>query len=877
MLRKRCDLGTVVTLAGGSIMTHVIESLASSAIVDGAAPDDVPPAPDALVRRRLHEAFDRCRGGDLLVVAGPAGSGKTTALATWAAGIAGGARIAWLALDPLDADPAAFWASLITAVRRAVGEEDAELPWPETVGALAQELASLRHPLVIVLDNGEHVGGSSGILSALLSHDLPQMRLVVATREAPAAHLSRLRLIGRLVEVGPDELAVTPREAAQFWSPRGHTLTPAEATALVERTGGLAAGICSPDVHSAGFADILADFLRAELLGRLPADMRDFLLRCSLLDDVEAGSAHAVTGRRDAARLVEHLRRERHLLVRASDDPDRLRLRRPYAEFLRDEARLLLTEDVPEVHARAAQYYADHDRPEAALRHAAASGRPGLAADVAVRVAAPLVLGAARDVFLGLAGWLPARDAVRHPETATALALAAAARDDAHTAGAYARLARERFGEVTAERRLPMQAALCLGDLLLARQQEDATAIGVASAALFDLLDATVPGLIPAAGPMRAIAAECLGSAALWGGDLDLARSNLETATVLTGRYGLSSASVAALGGLALLHALRGDVGQAAQLAYARDPAGSGVPPAYRRPARLARGLVLWLRGSAADALIGVGTEPGDAEDRPSARAVGLVRARILLTLGNVAAAREALSAAGPATGPSLLDDWRAVTTAELHLAEGRPAKAVTAAGYAMRDGRTPLDSHACVVAARAHLAEGELSAAARILEAVHRTSASAGPWAQVDAWLTESLIADRLGHEGAVRIAIGTALVVADVDGLVAPFTEAGDEVGVLLDRNRDLIATYPLLGVRLDAVRPAAAPNTDRLLEELTDRELAVLRYLPSLLTVRDVAAELSVSQNTVKTHVRSIYRKLSVGTRRDAVGRARRLGLL
>ncbi|NUR74492.1 MAG: hypothetical protein HOU81_27095 [Hamadaea sp.] len=849
-------------------MTHVIDNVAS-ATVDSSAP----PAA-GLLRPRLHEAFDRGAAGDLLVVTGPPGSGKTTALAMWAADVATTAQIAWLSLGPLHSDPAFFWTSLTTAVSRATGDLDQ----PESVGALAHSLGRLRQPLVIVFDNGEHLRRSTGTVSALLSHDLPQVRVVFATREAPAAHLSRLRLIGRLTEVGPDDLAFSPREAAQFWSLRDRALTPAEAAALVERTGGLAAGVCAPDAHTTGFTEVLADFLRAELLGRLPADQRDFLLRCSLLDDVDARSAEAVTGRRDAARLLDHLRREHHLLVRPTENPDRLRLRRPYAAFLRDEAGLLIAEHVADVHARAAQHYTEHDRPEAALRHAAASGRAELAAEVGVRVAAPLVLGGARDVFLDLATWMPAREAVRHPETATVLALAAAARDDAHTAGAYARLARERFGEVAAERRLPMQAALCLGDLLLARQSEDVEAIGLALTALLELLDATVPGLVPSADGMRAIAAECLGHAALWSGDLDLARSSLETAAVHCGRQELGLAAGAALGGLALVHALRGDVGQAAQLAYARELAAVEVPPAYRQPARLARGLVLWLRGSAADALTVAAAEPGDADDRPSAYAMSLVRTRILLTLSDLPAAREALTLAGPATGPSLLDDWRAVATAELHLAEGRPAKAVTAASYAMRDGRTPLDSHACVLAARAHLADGELNAAARILEAVHRSSAGAGPWAQVNAWLAESLVADRLGHEGAVRIALGTALVIADVDGLVAPFSEAGSEAQALLDRNRDLVADYPLLSVRLDAVRPAATANGgDRLLEELTDRELAVLRYLPSLLTVRDVAAELSVSQNTVKTHVRSIYRKLSVGTRRDAVGRARRLGLL
>ena len=850
-----------------------------------------PAQQDALARPRLREALDRVQEGDLIVVSGPAGAGKTTALTTWTAEISADARIAWLTLHPFDADPAIFWAALVTAVRQAIGVQDESggPPTPDPIGIaqLAGEIRRQPAPLMIIIDNGEYLAGSAGIVSALLRAELPTLRVAFATRYAVPAPLSQLRLFGRLVEIGADELAFTPREAAELWAMHGRTLTPAEATALVEQTGGLAAGVCAPHAvlgagPGAGLADVLDDFLRAEVLAPLPAGLRTFLLRCSLVDVLDVGLAEALTGRQDAARLLESLRRERHLLVRCADDPQQLRLRRPFRDFLRREATLLLAADAGSVHAAAARWHAEHDRPEDALRHAMDAALPELMAGVTVRVAAPLVLGGARDLLLGLPGRLPARDAMNHPETAASLALAAAARDDAHGAAAYAGLALRRLHDLPCERRLPVQAVLRLCDLLLARQHEDAVAIRDTAARLFTLLDSAVPGLIPAAPALRAIGTECLGAASFWEGDLDQARASWESAAADGRRHGLELTCAAALDGLALLHGLRGDVGQAAQLAYAHRPIAGDVPPAYALPVRMARGLVQWLRGASGDALEILGDlgDLGEWAGLPSARASQLVRARILLGRGDLAAARTAVAAAAGSPQPSLLDDWRDVTQGELHLREGHPAKALAAAQRAARPVGTPLACQAGILAARAQLAGGELAAATHLLEEVHRTSSMAGPWAQVSAWLTEGRLADRLGHDGAVRIAIGTALVIADIDGLVAPFAEAGDEVVALLDRNRDLVSDYPLLALRLQAALPATAAAhapADRLLEAPTDRELAILRYLPSLLTVRDIAAELSISQNTVKTHLRSIYRKLAVGTRRDAVGRARHLGLL
>ena len=186
----------------------------------------------------------------------------------------------------------------------------------------------------------------------------------------------------------------------------------------------------------------------------------------------------------------------------------------------------------------------------------------------------------------------------------------------------------------------------------------------------------------------------------------------------------------------------------------------------------------------------------------------------------------------------------------------------------------------ATVVTAQAHLAGDAAAHATSLLTRLHREQPELGPWVRVEAWLVQALAADRLGHDGAVTIALTEALSTAATEDLFAPFLNAGTPLATLLSGHRDLLAAHAGFGQRLGDLLPlpAAEPRDDpAVLEPITEREAVVLRYLPTLLTTKDIAGELSVSPNTIKSHLRSLYRKLAVGTRRQAVQHARKLGLL
>jgi LuxR family maltose regulon positive regulatory protein len=185
------------------------------------------------------------------------------------------------------------------------------------------------------------------------------------------------------------------------------------------------------------------------------------------------------------------------------------------------------------------------------------------------------------------------------------------------------------------------------------------------------------------------------------------------------------------------------------------------------------------------------------------------------------------------------------------------------------------------VVQATLRLAQDDPERAAAALAAI---SAGASPfdnprW-EIQALLLKASAEDALGDTGASSRALERALELAEPDGLLLPFLL--HPTPELLERHSRLRSTHASLVSEilnlLAGHAPAARPeDAEPLQEPLTDAELRVLRYLPTNLRGPDIAAELFVSPNTIRTHLRDVYAKLGVHSRADAVKRARELGLL
>ncbi|WP_374102242.1 LuxR C-terminal-related transcriptional regulator [Micromonospora sp. U21] len=915
----------------------------------------VPPEP-VVARPRLLRRLDEGSAGPVTLVAAPAGWGKTTLLASWvrlADGTGAGPGPAWVSVEAGD-DGDRLWAYLAAALRAATGPTDGGLaapvpdrpPRPDQLELLAAALAALDRPVLLVLDDLHRVADPAALtgLEFLLRHAEQRLHVVVGARAGLPLALHRLRLAGELTEIGPDELAFTDDEVADLLTAHGAPLPAAALHRLGERTGGWPAALRiaalalrgQPDperwvAQFGGDQPEIAGYLQEEVLAAIdPAD-RDLLRRTALAETVCADLAEALTGRDDAGRALADLAGAGGLLHRQESRPPWYRCDPLLADLLRAELARLPTDELRELHARAADWYAGDGRPVDGLRHALAAGRWDRAGDLFV-AQWPELTRYDPEPVTGPTPASPPPEVVRaDPEVALACAAERAYAGDLPAATGHLRAAAGYADGLPVPRRdrfLRLATAL---ELTLARLAGDATEVRAAAARLLRTRPAgaaptVVPGAAPSGAPspaptpnhalaagtgsaaedadLRAFTGTALGLVELAAGALPDAR--FVRARAAAREAGRPRTELVGASRSALLLAVRGDLRAAEQAA--RDAL--GVPPcrgwscrldcAY---AHLALAVVALHRDQpeeaaanlalAAPATGPVGssrTESGDEwpagpPAEPVAAAVAaLCRAHLYRDAGD------------PAAGQRLLVRARESLTGRPAAAELanllRAAEAELRAERGDLDGARDLladvtddraDPALAVTLARVELRSGDIGAAGRALPDWQESPAATWPLpVRLDAGLLDAVLAERGGDGRRAGRILEQVLDLAGPQGCRRVFTRAEPPVRDLLAAHLDAgTAHFSLVsdlvrGAEQTTARPPAEPG-GTLDEPLTERELTILRYLQSILSNVEIASELSLSVNTVKTHVRNIYRKLDATRRREAVRRARELRLI
>ncbi|MEV7975636.1 LuxR C-terminal-related transcriptional regulator [Streptomyces sp. NPDC086519] len=865
----------------------------------------LPARPATFVRRaRLTDHLDQALDTPLTLVNGAAGAGKTLLVADWAAGL--GQPVAWLTGEVGDRQPGVFWAYVLQALHSAgVPLSAGAGPGPGPAGpvdhrllaCLAAELSGRDRPVVLVLDEFHRPATRENAeqLEFVLHHAGNGLRLVLVSRTEPLLPLHRYRASAAVTEIRNDELAFTPEEAADLLARHGLRL-PAPATrALVERTGGWAAGLrlsalaarqsTDPETYLKEFEagrSTIADFLLAEVLGTQPAQTQDLLLRVSVLDRFRPELAEALTGRPGAESLLAGLCRQNSFVEDLGHSW--YRLHPLFGEILRVHLRARLPGLEPELHRRAARWLRDFGAVPQALTHGAAAGDWEFTAGVFVD---DLAIG---QLFTGLrADHLRAFFSGMDPQaTGAAADLVRAARElserDLDHGLAHLGHAEEQLpaGPAADASRLSCTLLESLAARLTGApgRAEQATATAAR-------LRREVPGHLLAKHPeLAALLLTHLGSARVWAGRFDAARAVLTE--VLDGPGGAATALARedCLGHLALIDYLDGWVGRAESEALAaaeatRGAGGCPFPGAFpgaglgqlvlaavsvdRDELERARSLL-----DEAAACGAVGADPVTEACR------ALVTARLLLARGD---ARAAANAAAPAVAALTTAPWAevhaALAASAVHLAEGRPD---TAAGM--------LDAVPCSGEPRyaADVAWARLAAGRRAeaVETVERLCGSdrTGPGVTVRATLVRARAAAEAGNTTAAAKLLARALLDARPDRLRRPFLDAGPDIRRLLEAPylHGLAAGW----LHGDARTPHGGPGTGTeppalVVEELSGREREVLARLAQMMSTQEMAADLYISVNTVKTHLKSVYRKLGVSRRGDAVRRARERGLL
>jgi LuxR family maltose regulon positive regulatory protein len=862
-----------------------------------------PPA-GLILRPRLLGLLSAGMGGGLTLLGAPAGFGKTVLLRSWASSGRLDGPVAWLSLEADDNDAGRFWAYVSAALERSGalpagaatvaasrGEDQIEL------APLLNALERIQPPAVLVLDDFHEIGEESILrgMQFLVHHCPPTLRLVISARADPRLELHKLRTSGKLTEIRVAELAFTLEEAAELMGGQGVALRSGEVALLHAHTEGWAAGLRlaaltlrgHPDpgrfiAEFAGDDRSVADYLTGEVLARQSPAVRAMLLRTSILDRLNGELADALTGRDDGEPMLAELERAGAFVVPLERRHGWYRYHQLFAELLRVELRHEAPERIPELHRRAAGWLGANGFPAEAARHALTAGDWRLATTVVLEHWHELVLGDP-VILRELLGLLPPELAGPDPE----LALGAAADQ------VGARLpADQRFAEIR-RRRLPLLvAALRLGE---AWRAGDLDVVAVAALEMLALLGE------PGAGggesghdAARVFALSALAVAERCTGDLEAAEATLREGLVVAGRAGLERPLVDCTSQLALLEATRG------RLRAAERSALQALELAERQgcakdPQTIAAHLALsvaygqWNDLPAAERHLEQATAAARVESVPAVVAgVAAVRAWVLQARGDlpggleaIAGARRDLAACRPAI---YLERPLAVREAELRIAAGDEVgarAALEAADVPERPGPA-----VAVVRARLELEQGDAKAA----------SATLAPWLNgsattpsltllVEAWLVDALAARAAGDPGRGFRSLERALHLSDREGFRLPFLSGRGQVRELLGAHLDSPTAHgPLVAELLEARRPAPgseptvrSPAEETLIEPLSDRERIVLRYLTSALSNVEIAGELYVSVNTVKTHIKSIYRKLNTTGRRDAVRRARELRLL
>ncbi|MFI2665396.1 LuxR family transcriptional regulator [Micromonospora carbonacea] len=875
------------------------------------------PLPEpVLVRPRLLRRLDEGVAGALTLVTAPAGWGKTTLLGSWARSVE--PAPAWVSVEA--GDPGArLWAYLTAALRPHAPAGDPARP--DRLELLAAALAARDRPVLLVLDDVHRVADPAALtgLEFLLRHAGGRLRVVAGARTDPPAGLHRLRLAGELTTVGPAELAFTDDEVADLLVAHGVLLPAAAVPRLRARTGGWAAGLRlaalaardRPDPvrwleQFGGDEPDVAGYLRAEVLDPLDAAARDALRRSTVADAVSADLVDALTGRSDAGRALTALAAAGGFVDRDDSRPPWYRCHPLLADLLRAELGELTDEERRDLHRRAADWYAGHARPAEALRHALAAGRWDAATELLV-TGWPDLVPYDREGAGGPAPAAPPEDAVRRdPELALAAAAERAHAGDADAAAAQLRRAAGHARSLPVPRRDRFRRLAVALEVTLARSAGDHDEVRRAAARLLATRTPEGSADDPRTGAaddadVRAAAGAALGLVALSGGDLRGAAAEFDAALAAARAAGRARTELLCASRSALLHAALGEL-RAAERAAGEAlamPPGQGwscrTDCAY---AHLALAVVALHRDRPDDAEAHLALAGPTADEPAAAALAALCRATLLRDRGDPAAGRRLLAAARDALAPPTTGDgpagelaaWLLAAEADLRSAHGDAdaARELLAGAPGRPDGPA---GAAAVALARVELRAGDPAAAARALPRWDGPDAAAWPLpVRLDAGLLDAALAARAGDARRAGRTLERVLELAADEGFRRPFTRAEPGVRDLLAAHLDSGTAYwPTVSDLVRAAQepparpgpapgPASGPAPDRALDEpLTERELTILRYLQSILSNVEIAAELSLSVNTVKTHVRNIYRKLDATRRREAVRRARELHLI
>ncbi len=872
-----------------------------------------------LDRDELLQLLDRAVTRRVTVISAPPGSGKTSLLRAWADRSANTRGVAFVSVDRDEQDPQRFWSGVLDAIRSPTSSIDpgtqpaasATLESDQVVDLVLSEFAEQVEPIVLIIDDLHELRSPEALtqLEDLLALVPSSTHVVLSSRRDPPIKLPQLRLADEVAEIRAGDLRFTESETRKLLAASEISLSDAAATALYQRTEGWAAGLRLAVISLSGHPDperfvaefsgtdrAIGEYLIAEMLERQPSEVQGMLLRTSLVDRMNGELADLLADRSGSEQMLLKLEEANAFVVSLDAQRTWFRYHQLLADFLRLELRRTMADEVPDLHRRAAQWFADHGEVVDAVRHTLAAGDWPDAARLVADHSFRWVLDGQAGTIGAVLQLFPGGASADHPDLALAHAANELNQGRLEEAAAQLALAESYVQSAPPARRRRLAVAIASLRLGIARRSGQFSEV----IEQVNLLDASIsdgsPDQIAMGSELRGVALLNLGIVEMWSGRLADAERHLSEGAALAQMIGRPYLEVACRAHL-------GFPSRQTSVATARERGRQAVALAERyglddRPILAPAfgavgGMAIWMgEFDAGERWLRRAWEVADPHVDP-ATAVLLHVATGMLHAGRgqhqpaleeftAAAQAQSLLTGVHALAPRITG-WLAATQARL----GMPDEArATLAEFSPEPGQIgPIYDGQMGAAHNARavisLEEGDPAAALDALGGVLDITPPVVPtFTLVETHLLAGIAHLSLGDRKAAAAAAESALAAAEPDRLMFSFAMTRAEE--LLDAlPRHETAHGALRADIVDLLRGEPAPSVDRESlsqpEELSPSELRVLRYLPTNLTRPEIAGELYVSINTVNTHIRNIYSKLGARDRSSAVAVARDLRLL
>ena len=849
-------------------------------------------------RSRLIERLNQGLASKLTLISAPAGFGKTTLASNWVADCA--LPTAWLSLDDEDSDPARFLMYLTASLQTIHSELggatfhsfQSEQPPAvnKAVSALINEISALPERIILVLDDF-HMIRSEAIhhaLAYLLEHHPPQLHLVITTREDPPIPLPRWRARGEVSEIREADLRFTLSETTMLLNESMKlNLTPEQIQTLGRKTEGWISGLQLAALSLRGQADVdrfvdsfagsnrfILDYLIEEVFRQQPPEVRDFLLQTAVLEQLTAPLCAALFADEEmtvpnAQAMLRRLEQANLFIIPLDDSRQWFRYHHLFGDLLRQRLRLE-NGDSAVLHQRAGKWLQENGFLRKAVNHYLAAGAWEQAATLIHRQSEDLLKRGENTTFLNWMQALPEAVIRTLPGLCLDYAWALALNGQPDAADSFLGLAEEAFRDNPVQYHLVLSA-----QIHVARIRQDLPQTIALSRRALSLIPATAYGA-------RCALSLNLGMAYWQTGQIGEAQSTFSEAQDFAQKAGNHIIRLLAIGFFGMIKAGQGRLHEAADLLHAAL-AGAADTPANALPL-LVQGAILyeWNRldeaGAQFDKAIALAQRSGNSELESSAY---LRLALLLQAKGEPSAAVRAVARAERAAGENAPEITRArnqATAVTIALAQNDLATATRRAEQMQLPASASLLYVPPAVApARLYLAQGDKSAAGEYLARVYEQAVRAGwVFGVIEIRLLQALSAS--DSKDALRY-LGEALTLAHPEGFRRIFLDKGKELIPLLQlaAGKGLFADYcasllaEFAGITPALPKPAAPdPPAASLVETISEREVEVLQFLAEGLTYREIARAMVVSVNTVKSHLKSVYGKLDVHNRRQAVAR-------